>query len=122
MKETSMKKSLLSLAVAAVLMSGVGLAQAQTTSATTVWTDAHSAAMQEHFKTGNYVGYTDKAMVLKEGMALPADVTIYPLPSTMKMDAGHYSYGMVNNNPVVVDSATRKVVHTWGPNGTGGGG
>ena len=117
-----MKKSLLSLATAAVLMAGIGLAQAQTTSTTTVWTTEHSAAMQEHFKTNKYVGYNDQAMVLKEGMALPSNVTIYPLPATTNMPAGHYSYGMVNNNPVVVDTMTRKVVHTWGPNGTGGGG
>ena len=48
------------------------------------------------------------------GMALPDKVTIYPLPETMKVpSAENYSYGMINDRPVVVERSSRKVVHTW---------
>ena len=56
-------------------------------------------------------------------MILPNNVTVYEMPATMTgMPTGQYSYTMINNNPVVVETTTRKVMHTWGPNGTGGGG
>lgn len=118
-----MRKSLFSLATAAALMAGVGLAQAQTTSSTTtVWTTDQGTAMREYSTTNKHTGFNDPKMVPAEGMMLPSNVTIYPLPATMNMPAGQYSYAMINNNPVVVETTTRKVVHTWGPNGTGGGG
>jgi hypothetical protein len=51
------------------------------------------------------------------GMELPGTVTIYPLPETMKVpDADRYSYGMVNDRPVVVERTSRKVIHTWDQN------
>ena len=78
--------------------------------------------MREYYKTSKHTGLTDPKMVPAEGMMLPADVTIYELPATMNMPAGRYSYAMIDNNPVVVETTTRKVVHTWGPIGTGGGG
>jgi len=38
------------------------------------------------------------------GAELPSSVTVYPLPETMRVPAPQrYAYGMVNNNPVVVD-------------------
>jgi hypothetical protein len=117
-----MRKLLLSLATGAVLLTGAGFAQAQTTTTTTVWTTDQGTMMREYATTSKHTGFNDTAMVPKEGMVLPSTVTVYELPSTMKMPAGQYSYAMINNQPVVVETTTRKVVHTWGPNGTGGGG
>ena len=118
-----MRKSLFSLAIVAVL-AGAGLAQAQTTTTTTTtWTNDQGTIMREYSTTKKYVGITDPAMVPTVGMVLPNNVTIYEMPATMTgMPTGQYSYTMINNNPVVVETTTRKVMHTWGPNGTGGGG
>jgi hypothetical protein len=39
---------------------------------------------------------------------------MYPLPETMKVpSADRYSYSIINNQPVVVERTTRKVVHSW---------
>jgi hypothetical protein len=39
---------------------------------------------------------------------------VYPLPPTVEVpSANTYSYSIVNNQPVVVDRTTRKVVHVW---------
>ncbi len=47
-------------------------------------------------------------------MALPETVTVYPLPATVVAPTpGAYSYSIINNQPVVVETTTRKVVHTW---------
>ena len=56
-------------------------------------------------------------------MILPNNVTVYEMPATMTgMPTGQYNYTMIDNNPVVVETTTRTAMHTWGPNGTGGGG
>ena len=40
---------------------------------------------------------------------LPGTVTLYPLPDTMKVpEADHYSYGIVNDHPIVVERTTRR--------------
>ncbi len=42
----------------------------------------------------------------------PKNVTLFPLPETMKIpSAVLYTYGIVNDRAVVVDRMTRKVVH-----------
>jgi hypothetical protein len=36
------------------------------------------------------------------------------LPDTLKVpSADRYSYGIVNDRPVVVERTSRKVIHTW---------
>ena len=48
------------------------------------------------------------------GMELPPTVTLYALPDTIKVQTpDRYRYGLINNRPVVVETTTRKVVHTW---------
>jgi hypothetical protein len=45
---------------------------------------------------------------------LPATVILYPVPETMNVpDANTHSYSIINNQPVVVERTTRKLVHTW---------
>jgi hypothetical protein len=47
-------------------------------------------------------------------MALPGTVTVYPLPDTVKVERpDRYSYGIVNDQPIVVDRTSRTVVHSW---------
>jgi hypothetical protein len=48
------------------------------------------------------------------GTVIPGTITVYPLPETMKVPSSEtYSYGIINNNPVVIERTTRKVVHSW---------
>jgi hypothetical protein len=115
-KETSMRKSLFSIVTASVLASGVGLASAQTstTTTTTQWTPAQGTAITQYSTTQNYQSFSDPAMTPTVGMVLPGTVTMYALPQTVVAPTpGAYSYSIINNQPVVVDTTTRKVVHTW---------
>ena len=48
------------------------------------------------------------------GMQLPQTVTVYPLPATVTVKTPDmYSYGMINDQPVIIERTTRKVVHVW---------
>lgn len=109
-----MRKSLLSATVATALLASASLASAQTTTTTQTWTNDQGTTFREYSTTKKYTGFNDPAMRPTIGMALPDTVTIYPLPDTMKVETpDRYSYGMINNNPVVVERTTRKVVHSW---------
>lgn len=110
-----MNKSLLSAVSASVFLVGIGLASAQsTTSTTTTWTNDQGKAIREYSTTQKYSSYSDPAFKPNVGMALPGSVTIYPLPESMKVPSSEtYSYGIVNDRPIVVERTTRKVVHSW---------
>ena len=120
-----MRKSMLSIVTASMLLAGAGMALAQTTSVTT-WTNEQGMMMREYSTTNKYISVTDPAMKPTVGMEVPGTITLYPLPDTMKVSqADRYRYTMVNNSPIVVDSVTRKVVYMWAPStggGEGGGG
>jgi len=110
-----MRKSLLSIVTAAALLTGAGLAVAQTTTTTTSsWTNDQGSAITKYSTTQHYQSFTDPSLNVTVGTPLPSTVTIYPLPPTVEVpQASTYSYSIVNNHPVVVDRTTRKVVHTW---------
>ena len=111
-----MRRLLFSVATASVLLASVGLASAQTTttSSTTTWTSDQGTAIQEYSTTKKYTSFSDPSLKPNVGMELPGTVTVYPLPETMKIqDPDRYSYGIVNDHPLVVERTTRKVVHTW---------
>ena len=109
-----MRKSLFSIVTASVLFAGVGIASAQTTTTTTTWTPAQGTAITQYSTTQNYQSFTDPTLTPTVGMALPGTVTMYPLPTTVVAPTpGAYSYSIINNQPVVVETTTRKVVHTW---------
>jgi hypothetical protein len=39
---------------------------------------------------------------------------MYPLPSTIQVQSpDRYSYSIINEQPVVVERSSRKVIHTW---------
>jgi hypothetical protein len=110
-----MKKSLLSLVAATVLLAGAGLASAQTTTTTTTtWTADQGTAMRTYSTTQKYTSYNDPAYKPSIGGVLPGPVTIYPLPSTVTVtQPDNYSYSIVNERPVVIERSSRKVIHTW---------
>jgi hypothetical protein len=110
-----MRTSLVSIVTATVFLASVGLAAAETTSTTsTTWTTDQGSAFREYSTSKHYSSYSDANLKPNVGMELPRTVTIYPLPETMKVpEADRYSYGMINDHPVVVERTTRKVVHTW---------
>jgi hypothetical protein len=114
-KDISMKKSLFSIVTASVLLSGVGLASAQTTTTTTTqWTPDQGSAITTYSTTQKYTSFSDPALTPTVGMVLPSTVTVYPLPSTVVVQSpDRYSYGIINDHTVVVDRTNRQVVHTW---------
>ena len=109
-----MRKSVLSLVTASMLLAGAGFASAQTTSTTTTWTNDQGAAITSYSTTQKYMSFNDPALKPTVGTALPGTVTVYPLPSTVTVTTPErYSYGIVNSHPVIIDRTTRQVVHTW---------
>ena len=111
-----MKKFTPSLAAASLLLLSIGVASAQTTTTTTSteWTKDQGAGFTEYSKTKSYKSVTDPSLKPTMGSELPASVTLYPLPETMKVPhADTYRYSIINDHPVVVESTTRKVVHSW---------
>ncbi len=112
-----MRKSLLSIVTASVLLAGAGLASAQTTTTTTTtstWTNEQGTTFKDYSTTKQYSSFNDPGLKPSVGVELPSTVTVYPLPETMKVpEPERYSYGMVNDRPVVVERSTRKVVHSW---------
>jgi hypothetical protein len=115
MRNTSMKKSLLSIVTASVMLAGVGLASAQTTATTTTtWTDSYGNTIREYSTTQKVKPIEDKSINVTVGGVLPGTVEIHPLPPTIKVDKPEmYSYTIINNKPVVVERASRRVVHVW---------
>ena|SRR5471032_2673026 len=110
-----MKKALVSIAAASLLLTSVGLASAQTTTnTTTTWTTDQGSAISQYSTTQKYTSFSDPSLKPSVGMALPGTVTLYPLPQSVQVpSADTYSYGIVNEHPVVVERTTRKVIHTW---------
>ena len=110
-----MTRSLFSIVTASALIAGAGLASAQTTTTTTTqWTPDQGTTITQYSTTQHYKSFSQPNFRPTVGMELPSAATIYPLPDTMKVpSADRYSYGIINDQPVVVERTTRKVVHTW---------
>ena len=109
-----MRKTLFSIAVAAALLAGSGVVKAQTSTSTTTWTTDQGATIREYSTTQKYTSFMDPNLKPNVGMALPGTITLYPLPDSLKVQTPEqYSYGMINNQPVIVERTTRKVIHSW---------
>jgi hypothetical protein len=108
-----MRKSLFSIVTASALVTGAGLAGAQTTTTTTTtWTPEQGTAITQYSTTQHYQSFSEPDVTV--GTVLPQTVTVYPLPPTVEVPSPNsYSYTIVNNQPVVVDRTTRQVVHVW---------
>ncbi len=109
-----MKKTLLSTVAAVALAAGIGVASAQTTTTTTTWTDAYGTTMREYSTTQKYKSVDDPSIHVQVGQALPSTVTVHPLPETIVVPKREsYSYSIINNQPVVVERDSRKVIHVY---------
>src|SRR5580698_4531600 len=108
-----MRKSLFAIATASALVAGAGLAGAQTTTTTTTtWTPEQGTAITQYSTTQHYQSYSEPGVTV--GTVLPQTVTVYPLPPTVEVPSpDSYSYTIVNNQPVVVERTTRRVIHVW---------
>src|SRR5271156_3100272 len=98
-----MRKSLFSIVTASVLVSGIGLAGAQTTTqTTTTWTPEQGTAITQYSTTQGYQSYSQPGVTV--GTVLPQAGTGYPLPPSVTVQSPEtYSYSIINNQPVVVD-------------------
>ncbi len=101
--------------VTALFAAGAGLASAQTTTTTTTtWSNDQGSVIREYSTTNKYSPIVDPTLKTDVGTTLPGTVTLYPLPDTIKVaEPDRYSYTIINQQPVVVERTTRKVVHTW---------
>ena len=108
-----MRKSLFSIVTASAVVAGAGLAGAQTTTTTTTtWTPQEGTAITQYSTTQGYQSYSQPDVTV--GTVLPQTMTVYPLPPSVAVPSpDSYSYTIVNNQPVVVERSTRRVVHVW---------
>lgn len=110
-----MKKTLFSTVAAAALVASIGIASAQTsTSTTTTWTNEYGTTIREHSTTQKYKSFDDTSLRPQIGMVVPNTVTVHPLPETIVVPKREtYSYGIINNQPVVVERDSRRVIHVY---------
>jgi hypothetical protein len=111
-----MRRTLFSVAAASVLMAGVGLAYGQMTTTTTTqtWSSDAGPALRSYSTTEHWRSYDEPTFHATIGMEVPNSVELHPLPGTVDVpDRDHYSYSIINNEPVVVERSTRRVVHSW---------
>jgi len=110
-----MRRPLFSIA-ATVLLVGASVAQAQmsTTTTTSTWGNDGGTTLRQYSTTRHYDSYSEPSWHPSVGVEVPRSATVYPLPDTMRVPTPErYSYSIINNEPVVVERTTRKVVHTW---------
>lgn len=107
-------KSLLTKVAASVLVSFSAAAVDKTTTKTTTWIDEYGRVLHEHSKTKRVESFKDPKFDVRVGVAVPAAVTLHPLPETITVeDPDRYSYVIINDDSVVVEKTTRKVIHAW---------
>lgn len=110
-----MRKSLISLAAASMLLAGAGIACAQSEAPSApTWQTNQGQIMEQYSTTMHYDSYMDSNLNPQVGIVLPDNVTVYPLPGTLNVPSStEYRYSIINNHPVVIETTTRRVVHTW---------
>ncbi len=98
-----------------MLWTGAGLVLAQTAALPPpAWTPEQGVAIRTYAESQGKPPFVDPSLKLSVGIKLPNNVTLFPLPETMKIPSAElYTYGIVNDRAVVVDRMTRKVVHLW---------
>lgn len=107
-----MRKVLLSMATASALLVSAS-AFAETTT-TTTWTAADGTVIKEYSTTQKYEPVAVPDFDAEVGVVLPQNVKVYSLPNTVKVqDPDRYSYTIINDQPVVVERSSRRVVHVW---------
>jgi hypothetical protein len=116
-RSLAMIKSSIAIAAATAVMLSAGASLAQepgaTTTTTTTWSDTDGTQLSQTWTTNHYAPVAVQTAPTV-GMVLPSTVTYYPLPETINVpDRGNYSYSVINNQPVVVERTTHRVVHVW---------
>ena len=108
-----MKKTLLSTVAAIALAAGIGIASAQTAT-TATWTSDHGTTIREYSTTQKFKSVDDPSLRPQVGMVLPGTVTVAPQPETIVIPRREsFSYSIIDNQPVVVERDSRKVIHVW---------
>ena len=108
-----MKRSMIGVAAIAMLFSGVALADT-TTKTTVTFTNQDGAMIREQSVTKHYSSLNDPKIIVKEGVEVPANATLYPLPDTVRVEEpARYSYVIINDKPVVVERTNRRVVRVF---------
>jgi hypothetical protein len=107
-----MRKVLLSMATASALLISAS-AFAETTT-TTTWTAADGTVIREYSTTQKYEPVSVPDFSAQVGVVLPSNVKVYSLPTTVKVnEPDRYSYTIINDQPVVVERSSRRIMHVW---------
>ena len=106
-------RTVLSALTAALLVSGAALAQTATTT-TTTWTDEYGNIIRQESVTKKFEPVMDPQLDVTVGASLPSSIEVYPLPSTVRVEQPErYAYVIVNDDPVVVEKSSRRVIHVY---------
>lgn len=108
-----MKRSTIGVAAIALLFSGAALADT-TTKTTVTFTNQDGAMIREQSVTKHYSSLNDPKIIVREGVEVPANATLYPLPDTVRVEEpARYSYVIINDKPIVVERTSRRVVRVF---------
>jgi ABC-type glycerol-3-phosphate transport system substrate-binding protein len=111
-----MKKLVISLVTASALAmsAGAALAGETTTTTTKTWTTEDGTVIQKYSTTKNYNSVALPDYTAETGGTLPTEVEIRPLPEQIEVEQpDHYSYAIINGQPVVVERSSRRIIHVW---------
>src|SRR5262249_47812075 len=109
-----MRKVLLSVVAALLLLGGAASAQTNSTASVPAWTADQGTAIKAYSESQKNTPFVDPNLKLSLGMELPEHVELHLLPETMKIPSSDlYSYAIINDHAVIVDRTTHKVVHVW---------
>lgn len=109
-----MRKTLFTAVAAAMLLTGSAYAAEQTTTTTTTWTNQHGEMIREYSTTKHSKSFDDSKFHATVGVTVPAQAELYPLPESISVpDSKKYSYVVINGEPAVVETTTRRVIHVW---------
>jgi len=109
-----MRKTLFTAVAAAMLLSAGAYAAEQTTTTTTTWTNQHGEMIREYSTTKHQRSFDDPKFERSVGVTVPAQAELYPLPESISIpDSKKYSYVVINGEPAVVETTTRRIIHTW---------
>lgn len=110
-----MKVSFLSAVAAALILAGVGVsAQPSNVASVPPWTKEQGVAIRAYSETQRDVPFFDPNLKLEEGVELPQNATLHLIPNTLKVGSPDlHAYSIVKDRAVLVDRATRKVIHIW---------
>lgn len=109
-----MKASLLSTVATAMMLASVGALAQSSTAAIPEWTKEQGVAIRTYSSAQKDVPFFDPNLKLEPGVELPQNATLHLIPETLKVGSPElHAYSIVNDRAVLVDRATRKVIHIW---------